>query len=381
MRLQNYLNQKPMFYAEIDYKRAPRAFESIKNSLRFNSKIVHLVGTNAKGSTGRFLAYYLHRAGYSVGHYSSPHIVDFNERIWIDGKNISDEKLESAHDRLQLLLNEEFKKSLSYFEYTTFLALVAFENLDFIVFEAGLGGEYDATSVVESDLTLVTPIDFDHMDFLGDTIEQIATTKLKATKQKAIIGEQSHSEVFNIAKELELDFKSYQEYIDKELKYQIEDFISKKNLPKFFTQNLSLAVASLIELNLFDNLSKIEDIQIFGRFYKLSENITIDVGHNPLSARAIANSLGEKKVNLIYNTYSDKNYTLILDILKDNIKKLYLIDFENQRLEDAESIFRVCRELKIEYEKLKKIENSKEYLVYGSFSTIEQFLKGFHFER
>jgi len=381
MRLQNYLNQKPMFYAEIDYKRAPRAFESIKNSLILNSKIVHLVGTNAKGSTGRFLAYYLHRAGYSVGHYSSPHIVDFNERIWIDGKNISDEKLESAHDRLQLLLNEEFKKSLSYFEYTTFLALVAFENLDFIIFEAGLGGEYDATSVVESDLTLVTPIDFDHMDFLGDTIEQIATTKLKATKQKAIIGEQSHSEVFNIAKELELDFKSYQEYIDKELKYQIEDFISKKNLPKFFTQNLSLAVASLIELNLFDNLSKIEDIQIFGRFYKLSENITIDVGHNPLSARAIANSLGEKKVNLIYNTYSDKNYTLILDILKDNIKKLYLIDFENQRLEDAESIFRVCRELKIEYEKLKKIENSKEYLVYGSFSTIEQFLKGFHFER
>lgn len=370
-----------MFYAEIDYKRAPRAFESIKNSLILNSKIVHLVGTNAKGSTGRFLAYYLHRAGYSVGHYSSPHIVDFNERIWIDGKNISDEKLESAHDRLQLLLNEEFKKSLSYFEYTTFLALVAFENLDFIIFEAGLGGEYDATSVVESDLTLVTPIDFDHMDFLGDTIEQIATTKLKATKQKAIIGEQSHSEVFNIAKELELDFKSYQEYIDKELKYQIEDFISKKNLPKFFTQNLSLAVASLIELNLFDNLSKIEDIQIFGRFYKLSENITIDVGHNPLSARAIANSLGEKKVNLIYNTYSDKNYTLILDILKDNIKKLYLIDFENQRLEDAESIFRVCRELKIEYEKLKKIENSKEYLVYGSFSTIEQFLKGFHFER
>lgn len=381
MRLQNYLNQKPMFYAEIDYKRAPRAFESIKNSLRFNSKIVHLVGTNAKGSTGRFLAYYLHRAGYSVGHYSSPHIVDFNERIWIDGKNISDEKLESAHDRLQLLLNEEFKKSLSYFEYTTFLALVAFENLDFIIFEAGLGGEYDATSVVESDLTLVTPIDFDHMDFLGDTIEQIATTKLKATKQKAIIGEQSHSEVFNIAKELELDFKSYQEYIDKELKYQIEDFISKKNLPKFFTQNLSLAVASLIELNLFDNLSKIEDIQIFGRFYKLSENITIDVGHNPLSARAIANSLDEKKVNLIYNTYSDKNYTLILDILKDNIKKLYLIDFENQRLEDAKNIFRVCRELKIEYQKLKKIENSKEYLVYGSFSTIEQFLKRFHFER
>jgi len=87
--------------------------------------------------------------------------------------------------------------SLSYFEYLTFLAFLAFENLDYVIFEAGLGGEYDATSVVDYDLTLVTKIGLDHTAFLGETIEKIAKTKIRAIKSDTIVvsGEDSVNKV------------------------------------------------------------------------------------------------------------------------------------------------------------------------------------------
>ena len=125
MSFEEFLNSKPLFYDKIDLSRMPKAFESVEGCLG-GYRTVHIVGTNGKGSTGRILAELLVEEGFSVGHYTSPHILRFNERIWIDGSDISDEALQESHEKLMGWLSKETADALSYFEYTTLLALVAF---------------------------------------------------------------------------------------------------------------------------------------------------------------------------------------------------------------------------------------------------------------
>ncbi len=127
----------------------------LKPHLNRPKKIIHIVGTNGKGSTGRIMATLLKESSYSVGHYSSPHILKFNERIWINGENISDKLLEENHKRLFKILGRDISRSLSYFEYTTLLAFIATQDLDILILEAGLGGEFDATNVVDKDLSIL----------------------------------------------------------------------------------------------------------------------------------------------------------------------------------------------------------------------------------
>ena len=106
MRLQEFLNDKPLYYDKIDYTRMPMVYEKIRLSLKL-PKIIHVIGTNGKGTTGRFLSEALFSMGFKTGHYTSPHILEFNERIWIDGENISSELLENSHVNLQKLLTKE----------------------------------------------------------------------------------------------------------------------------------------------------------------------------------------------------------------------------------------------------------------------------------
>ena len=188
-KLSEFLDKKPLFYKEIDLERMPKAYDLIKDKINIKP-IIHIVGTNGKGSTGRFLAHTLLKRGFKVGHYTSPHILRFNERIWINGNDINDEDLEKAHQKLQKLLPKNVSEALSYFEYTTLLAAISFEGLDFVIMEAGLGGEFDATNVFKKKISLITPIDFDHQNFLGNSIEEIATTKLNSIEKEAIIGYQ-----------------------------------------------------------------------------------------------------------------------------------------------------------------------------------------------
>jgi len=141
-----FIEQKPLFYKEIDHERVHKAYALLKPHIR-QPLTIHVVGTNGKGSTGRIMASLLHFSGRKVGHFSSPHILKFNERIWINGENISDDALELTHEKLYAILGQEMSEALSYFEYTTLLAFVAMENLEVMVLEAGLGGEFDATNV------------------------------------------------------------------------------------------------------------------------------------------------------------------------------------------------------------------------------------------
>ena len=201
MSLAKFLDGKPLYYKEIDYGRIIRAYDTIKGHLK-PFKIIHIIGTNGKGSTGRFLAQILSQNGAKVGHYTSPHIFKFNERFWLNGEVASDEILERAHERLQALLSDEYKIKTSYFEYMTLLSAVLFEGCDYFVCEAGMGGVLDATNVFEKELSIFTPIGFDHTAILGNSLEEISRTKFEAMGARAVLSNDMNEASIAIAKEI-----------------------------------------------------------------------------------------------------------------------------------------------------------------------------------
>lgn len=378
MTLNQFLDAKPLFYDVIDYERFPRAYQNIRFSLTI-PKIIHIVGTNAKGSTGRFLATALHRAGKKTGHYTSPHIVRFNERIWMDGTEIADEVLESSHQKLLDILSVEAADSLSYFEYTTLLAMVVFEECDYVVLEAGLGGEFDATNVFDKTLSIFTPIDFDHSAFLGTTIESIASTKLRSMQHTALMGKQPYIETKIIARQIANEKKTEIKCIDgmatPKIKEHALQIAIKNGLSDYLRDNLELAMAAFEVLGYEAEAELFDQKALFGRLTKIKENITLDVGHNALASRAIAEAFAGKKVTLIYNTYADKDYQEILRILAPIIESVEIIEVDEARIVERELLESVLRELEIDYCLFNEINEKKEYLVFGSFSVAEAFLK------
>jgi dihydrofolate synthase/folylpolyglutamate synthase len=378
MTLSSWLFSKPLFYDAIDYDRFPNAFETIRSYLTI-PKIIHLVGTNGKGSTGRFLATALSRLGKKTGHYTSPHIVNFNERIWMDGFDVNDDVLEEAHQKLLKILDFEVAQTLSYFEYTTLLAMIVFEQCDYVVLEAGLGGEFDATNVFDKVLSIFTPIDFDHSAFLGSTIESIASTKLRSMSKVALMGKQPYIETKIIAREIATEKKCSLLCIDGMASEQIKEkalqIAIKNGLSDYLRDNLELAMAAFeilgykVEVELFDQEA------LFGRLTKIRDNITLDVGHNALAARAIAEAFTGKKITLIYNTYADKDYREILIILAPIIERVEIIEVDEVRIVEAALLELTLRDLNLLYGYFEKIDENKEYLVFGSFSVAEAFIK------
>ena len=378
LKLEEFLRHKPLFYAEIDYTRMPKVWKSIQSHFVL-PKIIHLVGTNGKGSTGRFLSHALYKKGFKVGHYSSPHILKFNERIWLDGEDVSDARLEEAHIKLYLYLSESFRDSLSYFEYTTLLAMLVYEGCDYVVFEAGLGGEYDATAVFDNLLTLVTPIDMDHIDFLGEDISTIARTKLNAIQTFAILAKQPQKEVYQVAQKLAISkgveiFRVAQFFTQEEV-LGMETFIKSKRFPLFLANNLMLAMSAMKYLGLELNLDDLKDIVLFGRCQKISAHVTLDVGHNALAAKALLSHFQDQKVHLIFNSFADKNYEETLQILKPAIQIIEIIPILNERIEKIDNLTKVIEKLEIPYKMFDGVQEEIDYLVFGSFTVVETFLK------
>ncbi len=139
-------------------------------------KSIHIAGTNGKGSTSSLIASVLSKLNYRVGLYTSPHLVRFNERIRIDGNEIEDSYLV---DKVILLKDLIEKIKPTFFEVTTAIAFKYFadSNIDYAVIETGLGGRLDSTNVIMPEISIITKIDIDHKDFLGETIEKIAYEK------------------------------------------------------------------------------------------------------------------------------------------------------------------------------------------------------------
>jgi len=368
-----YLDAKPLYYKEIDYTRVHHAYALLKPHIK-EPKIIHLIGTNGKGSTGRTLAHLLHQSGVSVMHYSSPHILRFNERIWIDGRESLDEILEQAHQKLFAILGESISDGLTYFEYTMLLALVVGEACAWNILEAGLGGEFDATNVVAKELSIITPIGIDHQEFLGSSIESIATTKINSIEKQALLSIGTPKEVKVIAQKIAEQKKAKLYDADRLISPTQRQNIRSMGFEGYLVDNIATALVAMDILQLEYRVEELQTLDFFGRFYPLTPRITIDVGHNPLSATQIALNLGDKKVVLVYNTLDDKAYKEIITILKNNISRVEIIPIDNPRALKQELLEHYLEEQGVEYCSFQSIELDTNYLVYGSFYTVESFL-------
>ena len=376
--LQEFLEAKPLFYDEIDLERMPKAYATVKGKLTV-PKIIHVVGTNGKGTTGRFLANALLQNNLNVGHYTSPHILSFNERIWLNGENVDDLTLQNAHQRLLTLLTKEQSDALSYFEYTTFLAMLVYEKCDYVVLEAGLGGEFDATNVFEKVLSLFTPIAIDHQAFLGDDIAAIAKTKFRSMESDAILGRQPNGEVIayfdEVAREKGCRAVSMDTMLTTKEQQDISTIAEKEGLAYYLQENLLLSLSALKFLGFSADVKTLSRTPLFGRLTKLRDNIVLDVGHNLLAAQAIVKTLFGEKYTLIYNSYRDKDYVNIIKTLKPIIEAVELISVDDVRVEQESALEAVIKAEDIAVSKFATIEQNKSYLVFGSFSVAETFLK------
>lgn len=370
-----FLQNKPLYYKEIDHKRVHIAYGLLKPHIQ-QPRTVHIVGTNGKGSTGRMIAYLAYKSGLKVGHFSSPHILKFNERIWLNGSDSTDELLEEAHQRLFVILGKKMSESLSYFEYTTLLALVVFEHCDLMVLEAGLGGEFDATNVCDKALSVITPIGIDHQAFLGESIEEIAGTKIRSIQKKVLLAPQVYDEVLDIAEQIakEKGAKLYLSASPGQEIRELEQIAQKKSWGDYLVENASVALQALDILDISYQIDDLRTLELFGRFYPLTKNIRIDVGHNPLAAKAIEKAL-DKKVVLIYNSLDDKDYEAVLQILKPKVKHVEIIPIHSQRATTLSEIEKAIKKVGINYSYFDgKIDKNEHYLVFGSFYVVEEFL-------
>ncbi|MDR2639549.1 MAG: bifunctional folylpolyglutamate synthase/dihydrofolate synthase [Helicobacteraceae bacterium] len=374
--LKEFLQNKGEAYSNIDIERMPH-FWSECAYLFSPPPIVQVIGTNGKGSAGRILAEFCRSKGIRVAHYSSPHITRFNERFWLDGADASDAALEEAHKRTLSKIGFKRADSLSYFEYATILAIELFSDRDLAVMEAGLGGEYDATSVFPCVLLLVTPIDYDHQHILGSSIEAIAETKLKAMRSTTILAKQKYAIVYEIAEHI-AEQKGQKLFKARDLAPTFDHFETKES-PRFMAINRQLAFAAASYLGYNPSVAPFRINPMPARLSAIAPNIRVDVGHNAAAALAILEEYRGRQVTLIYNSFSDKDYKAILRILKPIVKRCLVIRLDHARAASREAIAAALENEKIEWSEFDgAISDSETYLVFGGFSVVETFLKAWN---
>ena len=204
------------------------------NNFEKKMKFIHIAGTNGKGSCTEIMNNILIKQGYKVGKFLSPHLIKYNERISIDNKNITDEEMSDLIEELQPKIKKYYDETgvnVSFFELITISALLYFyrNNVDFVVLETGLGGRFDATSIISQPLvSIITSIGFDHMHILGNTLEQIAYEKA------GIIKENSNTVIFRQLPEIDNVFIKKCKEKNNRLHIVEEDNISGYSFDKDF---------------------------------------------------------------------------------------------------------------------------------------------------
>ncbi|RVY55698.1 bifunctional folylpolyglutamate synthase/dihydrofolate synthase [Helicobacter pylori] len=382
--LKAFLETKPKEYHKFDPSRFIQIYKDFKNAFfEIQAKVIHVVGTNGKGSTGRFLTLLLADQNFKVLHFTSPHVFEFRERFFLNGSVVEESVLENAHQQLQ---SHAFSNACSYFEYATLLAVMLAKDCDYLVLEAGLGGEFDSTNALEKTLSVFTPIDYDHKEFLGDSLESIATTKLKAMGSFSIIAPQQEL-VLNIAQKIAKEKHAQLIVVQNEISKGVMDYIERHHLAYFLAMNLEVALKAfetLLPCNKQEVLKNLKPLNLIGRCELLSPNILIDVGHNPHSAKALKEEIKRvfnAPIILIYNCYQDKDAFLVLEILKPVIKKVLILELHNERIIQLEKLKGILETLGLEHALFEDLEENENYLVYGSFLVANAFYKRYQKKR
>lgn len=402
-----------------------------------NKKIVHIAGTNGKGSTATFLENIFFAAGYSVAKFTSPHILRFNERILVNKEMISDEDVVKYCEAVMNVL-EENGLQINFFEIATFVALLYFKekNPDFIFLETGLGGRYDATNIVKSTIAAITNVSFDHVALLGNSLEKIADRKAGIIKNRQLcIYAQNLAELEEAVKretdnsvnvlekykgfQAELDNQNYKTIVkiveneNSKESGNIKKINNKNNLEKTFVlplfgkfqaNNFLIAyeIAKIYKISDKVIQKGLDEISLAGRFEIFSKNpaTILDVAHNDDSVKVLTENLNElfkddevifvlsvlgtKDIANIFKRILEKNYKIFITSLKEvtyglsaeEIKK----NLENSNISTKNIIFEddILQAYNQAKEMVLKKDNSyKAIVVCGSFYEIAKFKKLF----
>lgn len=303
-----------------------------------NFRTIHVAGTNGKGSTSHTLAAVLQQAGYVVGLYTSPHIVDFAERIMVDGQYIDQQYvIDFVHDNLSFI--EELHPSM--FELITAMAFRYFADMkvDIAVVEVGLGGRLDCTNVITPELTVITNISYDHTGILGETLQEIAAEKAGIMKRgvPCVIGEYLPETlpVFREqAEHLNAMLILAQDHVGE---YFIPDFQLKGGYQERNAQTIVTACQVLSNLgilppaNTLSYMSIIKEAfahvceltKIRGRWETVSLNplVVCDTGHNLSGWQYLASQIKSQKcacLRIVFGMVDDKDIDGVLSLLPDN---------------------------------------------------------------
>ena len=365
------------------------------NNPQDNFKIIHVAGTNGKGSTAAIINSILIANSYKVGLYTSPHLINFNERIRVNGLTINDEEIISFMKHVEPAINEI--KS-TFFEVTTAMAFYHFNNndVDIAIIETGLGGRLDSTNVVNPSLTVMTPISFDHRDILGDTIEKIAKEKAGIIKRGVPLI--TANQVNNVSKILEKRVREKESVMHicpnpESVKLSSAGTSFEINGNNFNTsligehqaQNASLAIATIKLFNSnisYETINKgLRNVCWPGRLQLVADKIYYDVAHNQNGIKSVLNNLnrmfptsklygllclkGDKEIDCIAESIKSQFEMLFVSTSKDGLlmepkrlsKELYNLKVTNLPLDDISSSI----------SKIKKVRKPDDVtLIFGS---------------
>jgi len=374
---------------DLTLDRVTRLLKKLNNPEDKISQVVHIAGTNGKGSTQAFLRAAIESSGESAHVYTSPHLTRFHERIRVAGSLISENVLADILNECELANNG---KPITYFEITTCAAFLIFSRIkaDYTLLEVGLGGRLDATNILKKPkLTIITPISMDHVQFLGSTIEQIANEKAGIIKEgiPCIVGHQSKDAIDVIKKraiELKSKLKIYGEHwqvyakSDKLIFKDAMGFLELP-LPKLIGQhqieNAGTAIAAMRELSIPDEACKESMKNVYwparmqrlesGPLVKMANEseIWLDGGHNQAAGIAISKVLeqlprGRTNI-LICGMLKTKDLKAFLNPLFNSAKFLYGIRIQGEENSNsAETIVNQAREIGFSAFKTQKVSDA-----------------------
>ena len=340
---------------------------------------IHIAGTNGKTSTTRFIDSLLFAHGMRTGRFTSPHLEDIRERICINGEMIDGDELIFNYNDIAAYFDFVDSKSphpVSFFEAVTALAMAAFSEhpVDVGIFEVGMGGEWDATNIIKPTVGVITPIGMDHMEYLGDTIEKIATAKagiLKPDMYGVLSNQTPEAAKVLLAKAAEVGIEVAREGIEYEVMSRqvavggqlltirgIKDVYSDLFLPLHGKHQASNAAASLVAAEAFfgDQPLDLESVrQGFaaatspGRFEIVHREPTVilDAAHNPHGAKTLANTLQEEftfgRVIAVVGIFADKDADGIFDEIKDVIDGVVVTQSSSPRAMPAHELAKLAR--------------------------------------
>lgn len=290
-------------------------------------KTIHVAGTNGKGSVTHMLASVLQEAGYKVGIYCSPHLIDFRERVKVNGQMISKQKVIDFVAQCKDLFDEI---EPSFFEYTTALAFQCFaqQKVDVAIIEVGLGGRLDSTNVIIPELSVITNIGLDHTNILGDTLEKIAFQKAGIIKKgiPVLIGEKQ-KETEKVFEEVALKNNSTLSYAQAiEIICDLHGIYQKKNIATAFSaiQLLKQQGWKIEEMAIENGFLRVaKNTAFMGRWQVLGCNPTVvcDTGHNKEGVEYVVQQLAQEKyeqLHIVWGAVKDKDQTKVLALLPKN---------------------------------------------------------------